>query len=117
LLGQLCIQFGRTKRAFQRYNDTNLFLEAKVLKESNERIRDLLLEKPYLIPPELIEDAIRLIEHYHVWLDEFYKQRDSENPNLKAKFIFVRKKGFYFPRDSEQRFKDKYFELWNELYG
>ncbi len=116
LLGQLCLQFGRTKRAFNRYNDTNLFLEAKVLKDGNEKIRDLLLAKAYLIPPELIEDANNLIEHYDVWLEEFYKQRDSETPNLNQKFIFAGPKGYGFPSVSENRFKEKYFEFWEELY-
>lgn len=117
LLGQLCLQFNRTKRAFKRYSDTNLYLEAKVLKDANEKIRDLLLAKSYLIPPELIEDADELIEHYDVWLEEFYKQRDTETPNLNQKFIFAGPKGYRFPTKSEDRFKEKYFEFREDLYG
>ncbi|EFK96875.1 hypothetical protein LDC_1079 [sediment metagenome] len=116
LLGQIYMQFSRTKRAFQRYSATNLYLEAKVIKEGNEKIRNLLLEKAYLIPSELLEDANLLIEHYDVWLEEFYKQRDSEKPNLEQKFIFVGPKGFKFPEKAEENFKNKYHQIWNELY-
>jgi hypothetical protein len=116
LLGPIYLQFNRTKRAFHRYTATSLYLEAKVLKDGNEKIRNLLLEKAYLIPTELIEDADTLIEHYDVWLEEFNKQRESENPNLEQQFIFVGPKGFRFPDNSEDKFKAKYHDLWNELY-
>lgn len=116
LLGQINIQFDRTKRAFHRYNTTNIYLEAKVLKDGNEKIRNLLLEKAYLIPGELMEDANQLIEHYDVWLEEFYKHRDSENPNLDQKFIWAGPKGFRFPDKAEANFKNKYQELRKELY-
>ena len=117
LLGQICMQFNRTKSAFNRYNTTNLFLEARVLKDGNEKIRDLLLAKAHLIPNELIEDANQLIEHYDVWLEEFDKQRNAENPNLDQKFVFAGPRGFLFPKKSEQNFVKKYQEMWKELYS
>jgi hypothetical protein len=116
LLGQIYMQFNRTKRAFDRYNATNLYLESKVLKDGNEKIRNLLLDKAYLIPSELIEDANKLIEHYDVWLEEFARQRDTDKPNLDQKFIFVGPKGFAFPIDAEKRFREMYHKLWKELY-
>src|SRR3954453_12311963 len=53
LLGPVYIQLDRTKRAFDRWDGKNLFLEAEVIKNGNLAIRDLLLSKPHLIPPEL----------------------------------------------------------------
>ncbi|MFC3415394.1 hypothetical protein [Algoriphagus hitonicola] len=117
LLGQIYIQFNRTNRAFNRYKNTNLYLEAKVLKDGNEKIRNLLLEKAHLIPAELIDDANQLIEHYDVWLEEFARHRDSENPNLDQKFIYAGPLGFRFPKKAEENFKNKYHELRNELYA
>ncbi|GGG04066.1 hypothetical protein GCM10011344_00550 [Dokdonia pacifica] len=116
LLGQIYMQFNRTKRAFDRYQDTNVYLEAKVLKDGNEKIRNLLLEKAHLIPLELTDDASQLIEHYDVWLEEFNKHRNDENPNLDQKFIFAGPKGYIFPRVAEQNFKKKYHELREELF-
>jgi len=116
LLGPIYMQFDRTKRAFQRYNSQNLFLEAKVIMEGNLAIRDLLLTKGHLIPPELLEDAGKLVEHYDRWLEEFHKIRNKENPDLNTSFVFVGPQGFPFPSDSEEKFKKKFKEMWNELY-
>ncbi|MCD4744062.1 MAG: hypothetical protein K8R67_16495 [Desulfobacteraceae bacterium] len=116
LLAPLNMQFDRTKRAFKRWNSLNLFIEAKVVGVGNETIRDLLLSKGHLIPPELLEDAGKLIEHYDVWLEKFQEQRSSETPDLKATFLFVGPDGFPFPGEAEGRFRDKYKEYWKELY-
>lgn len=116
LLGPLNMQFDRTKRAFRRWNSQNLFLEAKVVKVGNETLRDLLLTRGHLIPPELLEDAGKLIEHCDVWLEKFDEQRSSENPNLETKFVFVGPAGFPFPSQSEEKFRTKFKEYWEDLY-
>jgi hypothetical protein len=53
LLAPVHMQLERTRRAFERYGANNTFLEAKVLKDGNVTIRDLLLNNGYLIPPGL----------------------------------------------------------------
>jgi len=116
LLGQVCMQLDRTRRAFKRYKSKNIFLEAQVLKNGNETIRNLLLEKAYLIPGDLIEDANQLIEHYDVWLEEFYKERELKNPDIGGKFVFAGPQGYIFPKEAEDNFKNKYHQLRKELY-
>jgi len=116
LLGPLYMQFDRTKRAFGRWHDQNLFLEAKVVRVGNETIRDLLLTKGHLIPPELLEDAGKLIEHYDVWIEKFETKRSSERPDLETKFIFTGVDGFPFPHESEEKFRRTFNEYWKELY-
>ena len=116
LLAPVNMQLDRTKRAFRRWNSKNLYLEAKVVRAGNEIIRDLLLSKGHLIPPELLEDAGKLIEHYDVWLEKFDSQRVSENPDLETEFIFVGPDGFPFPSEAEKNFQNKYKEYWEELY-
>lgn len=116
LLGPLNMQFDRTKRAFDRWGKKNLYLEAKVVKVGNETIRNLLLEKGHLIPPELLEDAGKLIEHYDVWLEKFEEQRVSESPDVDTAFVFVGPEGFPFPRQSSTNFQSKFTEYWSELY-
>ena len=116
LLGPLIMKFDRTKRAFTRWGKKNLYLEAKVVKVGNETIRDILLSKGHLIPPELLDHAGRLVEHYDVWLEKFEKQRNTESPDLESPFVFVGPEGFPFPRESEKRFKDKFRQYWDELY-
>ena len=59
LLAPVFIHLDRTERAFKRWKERNLYLEQKVVGEGNAAIRDLLISKTYLIPPELREDAAR----------------------------------------------------------
>ena len=116
LLGPMNIQLNRTKRALDRWNNQNLYIETKVMKTGNETIRDLLLTKGHLIPPDLLDDADKLIEHYDVWLEVFERQRGGKEPDLKARFTFAAPEGFPFPKESERRFKEKYQQYMNELY-
>lgn len=117
LLGPVYMHLDRTKRAFQRWKERDLFLEAKIVKESNQTIRDLLLAKPHLIPRKLLPDAGKLIEHYDRWLEEFEQKRSAENPDLKTAFVFVGPQGYPFPSESEAKFRDAFTNLWAELYS
>lgn len=116
LFGPLNFELKRTKKAFHRYKGENIFLETQVLKQGNERIRNLLLNQSYLVPPDLMEDSYKLIEHYDVWLEQFALFRETENPTEVQKFIFAGPKGFPFPKEAEIRFQEKYIELWKNLY-
>ena len=116
LLGPLHIQFDRTARAFHRWEGHNTFLEAKVIREGNLTIRDLLLTKADLIPEELREDAGKLIEHYDRWLEEFERLRNREKPDLTTPFVFVGPEGYPFPTTSERSFQYAFQTLWAELY-
>lgn len=116
LLGPMNIQFDRTKRAFDRWTEKNLYIEVKVIKVGNETIRDRLLTKGHLIPPELFEDAGKLIEHYDVWLELFEKQRGGGEPDLESPFTFAGPEGYPFPTNAASRFTEKYQQFWTELY-
>ena len=117
LLGPVHMQLDRTERAFKRWKSKNLYLESKIIREGNMAIRDLLLAKGHLIPPELLEDAGLLIEHYDRWLEEFEKQRTAENPDNDTLFVFVGPQGYPFPRQSSKRFQEVFKNLWQELYS
>jgi len=117
LLGPAVMQLERTKRAFARWNGKNLCLEAKIVREGNVTIRDLILTKGHLIPPELMEHTARLIEHYDRWLEEFDRKRASESPSDADTFVFVGPQGFPFPRDAERQVVDTFRRLQRELYG
>lgn len=116
LLGPLHMHFDRTSRAFKNYNKQNLYLEQKVIYDSNLKMRDMLLAKPHLIPHDLREDAGNLIEHFDRWLEKFARVRDEQKPELSTEFVFVGPDGFPFPKQSEQAFKNRFAEVWRELY-
>lgn len=60
LLTPMMVQLDRTKAAFDRWNNKNLYLESKIIKEGNEAVRELLIQKAKLVHPDLKEDARRL---------------------------------------------------------
>ena len=117
LLGPVCMQLDRTKRAFHRWQSKNLYLEAKIIKDSNTIIRDLLLNKGHLIPIDLMEDSGKLIEHYDVWLEEFEKRRGGKEPDINTVFIFAGPQGYPFPKDIEINYQKKCNEYKNALFG
>jgi hypothetical protein len=117
LLGPVAMQLDRTKRAFDRWKSQNLYIEAKIIREGNETIKDLLLSKGHLIPRDLLMDAGRLVEHYDRWLEEYDRVRGGAEPQLDQPFVFVGPKGYPFPSDSARRFKERFEEIWTELYG
>lgn len=117
LLGPLQMQFERTKRAFDRWDHKNLYLEGKVVHEGNQTIRDLLLSKGHLIPPHLMGDACQLVEHYDAWLEAFDRVRGDTSTSNDTAFVFVGPQGYPFPSSAEANFKAEFRKLQGELYG
>ena len=116
LLGPVYMQLDRTKRAFDRWDGKNLFLEGEVVRKGNLAIRDLLLEKPHLIPPELRNDASALMQHYDVWLEEFDRVRKSDAPNQPS-FVFAGPSGYPFPTSADANFRATFRDYWDSLYA
>ena len=117
LLGPIQMQFDRTKRAFQRWEGKNLYLEAKIIRKGNLTIRDLLLSQGHLIPPELRPDAAALIEHYDVWLEEFDRVRSETNPANDTQFVYAGPAGYAFPTEAARHFRQTFRRMWSDLYG
>ena len=118
LLGPVCMHLDRTNRAFKRWKSKNLYLEAKIIKESNTVIRNLLLTNGHLIPIELLDDSGMLIEHYDVWLEEFEKIRETKKPaDINAKFVYAGPAGYHFPEGAAERFKKQCDKYKNMLFG
>jgi hypothetical protein len=117
LLGPIAMQLDRTKGALDRWTKQNLYIEAKIMKIGNETVRDLLLTKGHLIPPDLIPDANKLIEHYDVWLELYEKRRGGKEPDLNAEFVFAGPEGYGFPKEAEVHFKERLRVFMKELYG
>ena len=62
-----------------------------------------------MIPPDLIPDAIALVKHYDAWMTEYERvQREKDTPHV---FVGIGENAIPFPRESEQRFRDRYVQL------
>ncbi len=117
LLGPIQMQLERTKRAYNRWDNRNLHLEGKVIREGNLAIRDLLLSKGHLIPPHLMQHAVSLVEHYDSWLEAYDRIRGDPLKADEADFVFVGPEGYPFPVEAEAEFKAEFRKLQGELYG
>ncbi len=109
LLSPIKLQLIRSKIALQGYDATNEYRE-KILKECNETIRRLLLEKGHLIPADLMPSAEKFISHYDEWLQAYQAAREKQNtPEIKHVFTYS------FPHDAEKAFVEKYDAYRKEL--
>lgn len=109
LLAPVRLQFIRSKITLLGYDANNEYRE-KILKECNENVLNLLLEKGYLIPADLIPFAEKLIKHYDEWLQHYRKTREITKDES-VKYVFT----FNFPQDAEKEFIDKYDAYRKEL--
>ena len=118
LLGPVNMLLDRTDSAFKRWKPNSLFLEAEIIAKSNSKIRDLLLEKGHLIPPELLPDATKLVEHYDKWLEKYDENSKNlkSHPEKKSSFTFVGPDGYPFPRQSADKFQKSFRDYWDDLY-
>jgi len=118
ILGQIYLHLNRTITAFNRtYSKLSSYdavFEQEVMYASNKHIRDIILTHGHFIPPSLITDATKLVEHYDAWLVKYQKLRINER-NHKICQIYVGPDGFRFPEDSEEKFKAAYIKQFNEL--
>ena len=106
VLGPVCAHLQRTKMAFSRWREENLFVEQQIIFESNAEIRRILLQRYHLLTPELRPPAMELVQHYDRWFEEFEKQRRTQKPaEGAAHFVFVGPQGFPFPRQAETQFE------------
>ncbi len=109
LLEPIIMQLNRSRNSLNKYQPNDPYRE-DILKVCNETIQSLLINKSFLIPNDLKEDANKLINHYDDWLEEYYRQR-IKTGITSTPFVFT----YNFPKDAEKNFKQKYDEYSLEL--
>jgi hypothetical protein len=118
LLGQVYTHLNRTRLAFEntycklKKYDSNF--EDEIMYTSNKKIRDILLENGHYLPPELLGEASKLIEHYDAWLIKYHTMR-KVNEDKNTIHIYVGPDGFAFPEKAEEMFKEKYEEMFQKM--
>jgi hypothetical protein len=119
LLGQVYIHLNRLSLAFKnkysKLKEYDPFFEDEIIYQSNKHIRDLLLNNGHFLPPELLDEASKLVEHFDIWLNKYNEIRIL-NKDIQTKKIYVGPDGFRFPENAEKMFKEKYVEMFNELH-
>jgi hypothetical protein len=116
VLGPVNAHLARTRLAFGRWREQNLFLEQQIIYESNAEIRRILLAKYHLLTPELRPHAMELVQHFDRWFEEFEKQRRAQTPSDGgASFVFVGPQGYPFPRAAEEAFTAALDQTYTQL--
>ena len=94
-LGEVKTQLDRSKLAYESYiKDGKRFLYAKILKGSNDEIRDLLLRKTHLLPNGQTKNALAIIHHIDVWSILWDDAYLSLKPSMASVFVFGNKINF-----------------------
>jgi hypothetical protein len=121
LIGPVVMHLNRTLHVRNRYQKTYAkktasYFDARLMRDSNEAVRAILLSNGHLIPDELREHAHALVAHYDVWLQRFDAKVELEKPSAESTFDV----GFAevpFPREAAASFEQAYGRLREELYG
>jgi len=101
-----------SRDAYGRYMNNKIFLHAKCIRYANEKVCHLLEEHSALIPDNLLNDAIQLLNHYRIWMLQFSENEIQLKPGLADMFIFHHLDNqSAFPKSSELKFFDYYNEL------
>jgi hypothetical protein len=89
LLGPLSMHFRRGEAAYQNFHaDGRQFLFAKILRDNNREIRNLILAKGYLLPLQQQQNAIDLVAHLDIWLELWEQLAATKTYKPEDKFGF-----------------------------
>jgi hypothetical protein len=109
LLGLLSMHFKRGEAAYQNFHaDGRQFLFAKILRDNNREIRNLILTKGYLLPLEQQQNAIDLVAHLDVWLELWEQLAATKVHRPEDKFSFESCK---YPQEAATALKEFCFAL------
>lgn len=109
LLAPVKLQLIRSQLALRGYTPNNAYRE-NILKECNERIMGLLLERGHLIPEDLLDHAQDFIRHFDNWLQEYRRVREDQHDENK-RLVFTHD----FPKAAETAFLAKFDAYKEEL--
>lgn len=110
LTGLLYINLKRSEFAYKEYLEGGkTYMFARILKIYNEKIRELLLEKGWLLSDSLQKDALLLISHYDIWLQKWNNLEKRLNPAPEDEFFFPNE--FIFPKEAAKNLEEEYLRV------
>lgn len=92
-----------SERAYEKYMVNKIYLHALNIRKANEMVYQLIIDKINIIPHEIVQDCIDLLNHYDCWILQFKDEEEKRKPLLTDEFVFFRiDDQMAFPRLSEQ---------------
>ncbi len=114
LTGQLYMNLKRSEAAYKEYlQGGKTFMYAKTLRLYNEKIRQLIMEKGYLLPEALQNDGLALVSHYDIWMQKWDELKMRLNPSPDDEFVFAN--SFTFPKEAARNLEQEYVRLKQQL--
>ncbi len=110
LLGPLSTLLKRGDAAYKNYMASGkIFLYAKIIKNNNERIRELILDKAHFLPIAQQSNAIELVAHIDTWHALWENLDASQSHALQDKFSF--ENTVNFPKESVDSLMNYYHSI------
>lgn len=113
LLSPVYIQLKRAETGYRNYQaNGKTYLYARIIREANTAIRDLILQKAYLQPEELEKEFMLLLEHIDIWDQKWLALEKELQPHPDQPFIF--QNSHTFPREAARQIESLYLQLKRE---
>lgn len=120
VVGPVVMHLNRTDHVAERYRTTThklkktSYFDAKLMRDSNESLRSILLSNGHLLPRDLREHAHKLVAHYDEWLRNYDMEVAKHDAESSFNVGFAKER---FPKDAAKAFQAWYDRLQEELYG
>ena len=102
-------------KAYKKYLSNKIYLHARNIRKANKQVYKLMMKKMAIIPADLQEDCIALLNHYDCWMRQFKEEEQLRKPSMNDEFIFNRlDEQMAFPRLSEQKIYEAYIKFNNQ---
>jgi len=110
LTGQLYMNLKRSETAYREYlQGGKTFMHARILRQYNEKIRELILEKGHILSEHLQENALELVAHYDIWMQKWDELKASLRPSPGDEFVFPNNSTF--PKEAATKLEQEYKRL------
>lgn len=101
-----------SRKGYAKYMQNKIYLHALTIRSANRRIYSHIINNLSLLPADLQDEALELLNHYDIWLAQFREFESEKKPSLADPFIFHHlDTQSAFPKMAEQRIFDFYLTL------
>lgn len=116
LISPLDFQVRLAGVAYKKYLGNKIFVHAEALRLANKRISRLLSKRSAIIPGQLKDECLQLLNHYDIWFTQFRMHKKQVKPAPADPFVFAQAdEQCAFPAKAEQKIKDYFLKLQEEL--
>ncbi len=100
-----------SRKAYAKYMQQRIYLHAICIRLSNQKIYNHIINNISVVPSEIEEEVLDIINHYDIWMTQFAEYEALKKPSLADEFVFYHiDKLSSFPKQAEKRVVDYYLQ-------